>query len=132
VARSPLATVRNQVSDEMKKVICRPKSVSTETKLASCQYLYATCKGRSASKAIWTEKFTSALCDDKGSPVSASAEAHVVFRCETTLTLHRNQTRFSRGAKGKALKSVINKAVVTSLLLLKFLAAKLNLKHHIA
>ena len=46
VARSPLATTRKQVSDETKKVICRPNSVLTETKLASRQHLYAACEAR--------------------------------------------------------------------------------------
>ena len=43
VVRSPLTTVRKQVSDETKKATYMLNSVSTETKLASRQHLYAAC-----------------------------------------------------------------------------------------
>ena len=63
-------------------------SVSTETKLASPQHLYAACEARSASKASWIEKSTSASRKAKRSLVSASGKARVVSSCETTSTLH--------------------------------------------
>jgi len=55
VARSPLATARKQVSDEMKKVTREPNSVSTETKLASRKHLNAVCKAKSAFEDFWIE-----------------------------------------------------------------------------
>ena len=39
----------------MKKVTGGPNSVSTETKVASCQHLYAGREAKSDSKAIWIE-----------------------------------------------------------------------------
>jgi len=109
VARFSLATAQKQVSDEMKKTTYRPNSVLTETKLASLKHLYVVCEVRSASKAIWIEKFTSASREAKRSLVSVSSKAHMVSGCETTLALHKAQPRFSREAKGKALIGALAK-----------------------
>ena len=77
-------------------------------------------------KALWIEKSALASRKAKRSLISASDEAHVVSGCETTPALHRAQLCSSREDKGKAPKGAISEATAT-----KFLAARLELKHHL-
>jgi len=67
VAMSPLDTARKQVSNEIKEATCRPNSVTIKIKLALRQHLYAAYEPRSASKAFWSKKSFSALCEAKRS-----------------------------------------------------------------
>ena len=119
-AKIPRADFGKQVSVKTKKALCEPISaieakespeVSTETKLASCQYLYtacearkACCKPKTASNAIWIEKSNSGR---EKSLDSAS--------CEANLALRRARPRLSREDKAKAPLCAESKANTASL-----------------
>ena len=81
--------------------------------------MYAACKARLASKAIWIDKSTSTSCEAKRSLDSASGGALVVYGCETTSALHRAQLHSSCEVKAKALMGAIREATVALLTAIK-------------
>ena len=87
--------------------------VSIETLATSRQRLRAAREAKTASKAIWIVKSSSASCEAKSSLISASDELCKVSGYEATSALLRAQPRFSCKAKRKAPISAKSEAEAT-------------------